>query len=126
MKALYTIAMVVALLIIAGCAKPATNEAAPSAPAQTSAGQQPAAAATTETAATGSAETTATSSTSVAEQKNELSYEGSDPAVARMITMCEAGNLGLCTTLKTKYGVNAQPKSAAQQEAAEPAEGTTA
>jgi len=104
--------ILMALIMMVGCQKTAEQTTAPAA--------QPAA--ETEVVAT---TPTASPDAAVVQAKDTLSYEGSDPAVQRFIKACEAGNLGVCTTLRTKYGIDMKPKSAAAKEAAEPAEAVT-
>jgi len=95
MKAIHMIAILVALLLIVGCKPAAKEETAKPVATQPTQVSEPVAVENPET--------------SVAASKDELSYEGSDPAIQRMITACKAGNVGVCTTLKTKYSIDMSP-----------------
>jgi hypothetical protein len=105
MKGIYAIAIVAIMLLVVGCSKPAPAPAAPVQPSAPAA--EPAAPA--------------------AEPAAPVSATGKEPVlntdqavIDRLTKTCQAGNLGVCTTLKNKYGIDVKPGS---QEAAEaPAE----
>jgi PBP1b-binding outer membrane lipoprotein LpoB len=107
MKTMYVIAVLVALLFVVGCSKSAdtsdvkttTAPAAPTAPAATEPAAQPAETAT------------------VASPTGNAPVLNTDQAVIdRLTKACQAGNAGVCATLKNKYGLEVKPGS---QEAAE-------
>lgn len=112
MKIGYIAAILVGLLLIVGCSKPAVQEAAPvtpTAPAVEPVAPEPV------------AEPVKTVT------GNEPVLDKDQATIDRLTKACKAGNAGVCVTLKNKYGITVEKESAAQQEAAElPAETGTA
>jgi|GEM_PF-5490366 len=96
MKAIHMIAILVALLLIVGCKPAAKEETAKPVATQPTQVSEPVAVENPET--------------TTAAAKDELSYEGSDATVQRLIAACKAGNVGVCTTLKNKYSIDMSPE----------------
>ena len=106
MKA-YIIAIVVALLLIAGCKAPVEEVV-----------EEP-----VEEVEEVVEEPKVDTSLEVPQQVEELSYEGVDEKAQRLIDACKAGNVGLCVALETKYGIVMSPEGDAAEEPEEaPAE----
>ena len=111
MKGIYAIAIVAIMLLMVGCSKPAVPAAAPVAP------QQPAAEPAAPVAEPAAAPVSATG--------NEPVLNTDQAVIDRLTKTCQAGNLGVCTTLKNKYGIDVKPcsKEAAEAPAEEPVTG---
>lgn len=110
MKGIYVIAIVALMLLIIGCSKPAAPEAAP-------VQQQPA---VTEPVAPVE-EAAQPASTTGAQQ----TITATDAMMEQYKAACQKGSVKMCIVLKSKYGIDMQPGTAAEQETAEPAETTT-
>jgi PBP1b-binding outer membrane lipoprotein LpoB len=112
MKGIYAIAIVAIMLLMVGCGKTAAPEAAPVAPQQPAA--EPAAAPVAEPAAA-----------PVSATGNEPVLNTDQAVIDRLTKTCQAGNVGVCTTLKNKYGIDVKPgsKEAAEVPAEEPVTG---
>jgi hypothetical protein len=109
MKGIYAIAIVAIMLLMVGCGKTAAPVAAPVAP------QQPVA-----PAAEPAAPVAEPAAAPVSATGSEPVLNTDQAVIDRLTKTCQAGNLGVCTTLKNKYGIDVKPGS---QEAAEaPAE----
>jgi len=91
MKTGYVIAILVALVLIAGCKK-SVEETTPEIESESAVEEVP--------------EVT----TEIAQQKEDISYESADATAQRLIEACKAGNMGLCSALKTKYGIEMSPE----------------
>ena len=101
MKIRYIIAVLIVLLLIAGCKQAVEEEVPVVAPEPE---PEPEVEEVVEEVEPAVAED------APAKASEGLSYESVDERAQRLIDACKAGNAGLCAALKTQYGIEVSPE----------------